>query len=149
MMPPNKKYIYTGFYLPSAISETFNLVVAIDSSGSIDDELLSMFLSELNYLMLSVAKYKIELLVCDDKIHSHNTFYTGDELDVEVKGGGATDFRPVFEYVEENLENTNLLLYFSDLDGVFPKDEPNYEVKWVTNMEVIPPFGNIILMDKV
>lgn len=149
MMPPNKKLIYSGFYLPSAVSDTFNLVVAIDSSGSIDEELLSQFLSELNYLMLSMPKYKIELIVCDDKIRSVDTFYTGDEFEVDVKGGGGTDFRPVFLYVEENLENTNLLLYFSDLEGAFPKDEPSYEVKWVTLSDVIPPFGSVILMDNV
>lgn len=148
MMPPNKKYIYSGFYLPSATSETFKLTVAIDSSGSIDDELLSEFLSELNFLMLSVAKYKIDLLVCDEKIRKHKVFYSGDELDVEITGGVGTDFRPVFSYIEENLENTNLLLYFSDLNGVFPNSEPNYEVKWVTKSEIKPLFGNVILMDE-
>ena len=148
MMPPNKKYLYMGFYLPSAISETFNLVVAIDSSGSIDDELLSEFLSELNYLMLSVPKYKIDVLICDDKIHSHNTFYTGDTLEVDVKGGGGTDFRPVFSYIEESLEDTKLLLYFSDLDGVFSKDKPNYEVNWISINDVEIPFGDVILIDK-
>jgi len=136
-----------GFYLPSAISETFNLVVAIDSSGSIDDELLSESLSELNYLMLSVPKYKIEVLICDDKIHSHNTFYTGDTLEVDVKGGAGTDFRPVFSFIDENLEDTNLLLYFSDMDGIFPKDEPNYEVKWICKKNENPPFGKTIIME--
>ena len=149
MMPPNKKYISSGFYLPSATSETFNLVVAVDSSRSIDDELLSEFLSEINYLMLSVSKYKIDLLVCDEKIHEHKTFYSGDELEVELKGGVGTDFRPVFSYIDENLEDTNLLLYFTDLQGVFPKDEPNYEVKWVTKSENQPPFGTTILMNEV
>ena len=148
LIPPNKKYLHLGFYLPSAISETFNLVVAIDSSGSIDDELLSQFISELNYLMLSIPKYKIELLVCDDKIHEHKTFYTGDTLELEVKGGGGTDFRPVFSYIDENLDSTNLLLYFSDLDGIFPKYEPSYEVKWISQTNQETPFGNIIYLDK-
>jgi predicted metal-dependent peptidase len=149
MIPPNKKYISSGFYLPSATSETFNLVIAIDSSGSVDDELLSEFLSELNFLMLSVQKYKIDLLVCDEKIRTHNTFYSGDELDVEIKGGVGTDFRPVFSYVDENLDDTNLLLYFSDLQGVYPKDEPDYEVKWVTKSDDKPDFGSVIKMDEV
>jgi predicted metal-dependent peptidase len=146
MMPPNKKYIYTGFYLPSATSETFNLVVAIDSSGSIDEELLSEFLSELNYLMQSVAKYKIDLLVCDDKLHSHETFYSGDELEVNIKGGGGTDFRAVFSYVDAELEDTKLLLYFSDLDGIFPNDEPNYEIKWISPKGKDVPFGSVVII---
>jgi predicted metal-dependent peptidase len=148
MMPPNKKYISHGFYLPSAISETFNLVVAIDSSGSVDEKLLSEFLSELNFLMLSVARYKIELLVCDDMVRSHNTFYSGDELEVEIKGGGGTDFRAVFSYVDEHLDDTKLLLYFTDLNGSFPEHEPSYEVKWVCKKNDAVPFGDIILLDE-
>ena len=149
MMPPSKKHLYRGFYLPSATSETLNLVVAIDSSGSVDDKLLSEFLSELNYLMLSVAKYKIEFLVCDDKVHLHKTFYSGDELEADIKGGGGTDFRPVFEYVDANFEKTQLLLYFSDLDGIFPKEEPNYDLRWITKNKLTPPFGSVIEMQDI
>ena len=131
-MPPNKKFLSQGIYLPSLTSETFNLVIAIDSSGSIDDELLSEFLSEVNSLILSIIKYKIDILVCDYKVRSHKTFYGGDTLELSLEGGGATDFRPVFEFIDENLFDTKLLIYFTDLDGTFPKVMPNYEVKWIS-----------------
>jgi predicted metal-dependent peptidase len=147
LIPPSKKLLYQGIYLPSNISITFKLVIAIDSSGSIDDELLNTFLSEVDFLMQMVPNYQIDMLVCDEKIHTHKTFYTGDTLDIKVVGYGATDFRPVFEYVDANLDDVQLLLYFTDLDGFFPKESPSFEVKWVSQKEKTIPFGSLILLE--
>ncbi len=145
LMPPNKKFLHMGVYLPSCVSNRFALVIAIDSSGSVDENLLNAFLSEVNFLMDSVANYKIDLFVCDDVIRSHQLFYSGDLLEVSLQGGGATDFRPVFEFVERELEDTKLLLYFSDLEGIFPHATPAYSVKWIAPKEREVPFGEIIL----
>ena len=146
-MPPNKKFLYLGFYLPSSVSQRFKLVVAVDSSGSVDDELLGEFLSELNFLMNTIPSYEINLLVCDEKIRSHKVFYSGDSLEADVKGGGATDFRPVFEFIDNKLEDTKLLLYFTDLEGIFPQKYPNYSVKWIVPKEVDVPFGEILVLE--
>lgn len=147
LLPPNKKFLHQGIYIPSSISNKFNLVVAIDSSGSIDEELLDRFLSELNFLMSMVQNYQIELIVCDDKIQSHQTLYSGETLEVSLVGGGGTDFRPVFKYLEEELQDVKLLLYFTDLDGTFPQDEPTCRVKWVVQKELEVPFGSLIVLD--
>jgi len=146
-MPPNKKFLHLGFYLPSSVSDRFKLVVAVDSSGSVDEDLLSEFLSELNSLMNTIPSYEINLLVCDDKIRSHKVFYSGDILEAKVEGGGATDFRPVFEFIDAELEDTKLLLYFSDLDGVFPTKEPFFAVKWIAPKEAEVPFGELVVLD--
>jgi len=147
LLPPNKKFLHIGIYLPSCISQRFKIVVAVDSSGSVDEKLLGKFLSELNFLTNTISNYQIDLLVCDDKIESHKTFYNGDILEAELKGGGATDFRAVFEFIENEFEDVKLLLYFTDLDGIFPKDEPNYEVKWISPKESRVPFGDIIVLE--
>ncbi len=146
LIPPNKKFLSQGIYLPSTVSQTFRLVIAIDSSGSIDEELLSQFLSEVNFLMSLVSHYQIELIVCDEKIHSHKTFYSGESLEVDVKGGSGTNFRPVFEFVDLEFDDVKLLLYFTDLEGKFPQVEPSYSVKWVTPKEKEIPFGEIIVI---
>lgn len=146
LIPPNKKFLSQGIYLPSSTSQTFRLVIAIDSSGSVDDALLSEFLSEVNFLMSLVSHYQIELLVCDEKIHTHKTFYSGDNLELEIKGGVGTDFRPVFDFVKKEFDDVKLLLYFTDLEGVFPNEQPNYEVKWISPKEVNIPFGSLILL---
>ena len=146
LIPPNKKFLSQGIYLPSTTSQTFRLVIAVDSSGSVDEELLGDFLSEVNFLMSLVSHYQIELIVCDEKIHSHKTFYSGDTLDVDIKGGSGTDFRPVFEFVESAFDDVKLLLYFTDLEGRFPRDEPSYSVKWVTPKVEDVPFGELIII---
>ncbi len=146
LLPPSKKLLSYGIYLPSNISQTFRLVIAIDSSSSIDNTLLNQFLSEVNFLMALVQNYQIELLVCDDKVQSHTTFTSGDSLEVNLQGNGGTDFRPVFAYCEENFDEVKLLLYFTDLEGIFPTKTPNYEVKWVSEKEKEVPFGEKILL---
>jgi len=146
LLPPSKKLISQGIYLPSNVSQTFRIVVAIDSSGSIDEILLSSFLSEVNFLMSMVARYQIELLVCDEKIKLHKTFYSGEALECEVKGGSGTDFRPVFAFIDKEFDDVKLLLYFTDLQGNFPPQAPQYEVKWVSPKEVEVPFGELILL---
>lgn len=146
LLPPSKKLISQGIYLPSNVSQTFRIVVAIDSSGSVDDTLLSEFLSEVNFLMSMVARYQIELLVCDEKIQEHKTFTSGEALECSVKGASGTDFRPVFAFVEREFDDVKLLLYFSDLQGTFPHEPPNYEVKWVSPKQEEVPFGTVIVL---
>jgi len=147
LIPPNKKFLSQGIYLPSTTSQTFRLVIAVDSSGSVDETLLSQFLSEVKFLMSLVSHYQIELIVCDEKIHSHKTFYSGESLEVELKGGSGTNFRPVFEFIEREFDDVKLLLYFSDLQGKFPLEEPHYSVKWITPKVEEIPFGEIIILE--
>ena len=147
-LPPSKKLLYLGTYLPSLTSEHFRLTIAVDSSGSIDEVLLNSFMSEINSIMLHLSNYEIDLLVADAKVQSHEKFYAGEILGCTLKGGGGTDFRAVFEYVEQNIYDTSLLLYFTDLDGFFPKEEPLYEVVWITPKEREIPFGRLIVLDQ-
>ena len=148
LLPPSKKLLYAGIYLPSAISQTFRLVIVVDSSGSVDELLLNEFLSEVNFLMSLVQNYQIEMLVCDDKVHSHATFYSGDNLEVDLKGNGGTDYRPAFEFINKEFDDVKLLLYFTDLEGIFPVERPNYEVKWISPKVVEVPFGEVLELVK-
>lgn len=144
VLPPSKRLLYMGTYLPSLDSQRLHLVVAIDSSGSVDEVMLGMFIAEIESLMLTFYEYEIELVVCDAKIHSRQTFHSGDQLEYHLQGGGATDFRPLFELIDSELPFTRLLLYFTDLQGRFPDEEPAYEVLWVTASQATAPFGRVI-----
>jgi len=147
MMPPSKKLLYTGIYLPSLYSDTLRLTIAIDSSGSVDENLLSIFMSEVEAILIHFPSYIIDMIVCDAKIQSHRQFVSGEPLDVEIKGGGGTDFRPVFEFIEERLSAPSLLLYFSDTEGSFPKAEPFYDVIWISSQECNVPFGDVLVLE--
>ncbi len=143
---PSKKLLHADLYLPSASSSRFKFVVAVDSSGSIDEELLSEFISELNHIVATIPNYEIDLVVCDDRIRSHQKFYTGEKLDLYIEGGGGTSFVPLFEFVDKHLDGVDLLIYFSDLDGKFPLVAPSYGVKWVSASDTLPPFGEVIAL---
>jgi len=145
-MPPNKKYLYLGIALPSLASDTLSLCVAIDSSGSIDESLLGAFTEEFKIIMTNFPSVKIELLICDARIQAHYTFHGGQKLDFKIKGGGGTDYRPVFDYIDANLPMNTMLLYFTDGDGWFPKRAPGYDVLWALSRPAKVPFGRPLVI---
>jgi len=146
-MPPNKKHLYRGFALPSLTSDTLSLIVAIDTSGSINDILLGTFIEEFKSIMQSFPAVSIELIIADAKVHGHYSLQGGENMDFQLKGGGGTDYRPVFEYIDANLPMSSMLLYFTDGEGIFPRIPPPYEVLWALsqNKKKIP-FGRPLVI---
>jgi len=146
MMPPSKKLLYSGIYLPSLYSDTLRISIAIDSSGSVDERLLSLFMSEVEAILIHFPNYIIDLIVCDAKIQDYKQIISGEVLEIEIKGGGGTDFRPVFELIETTFSPPSLLLYFSDTRGNFPSTEPLYPVIWIDAEEREVPFGTLLVI---
>jgi predicted metal-dependent peptidase len=146
-VPPNMKYLYRGIYLPSLSSDLLRIVIAIDTSGSVDETLLSTFLGEINSIMQSYPNYEIDVITADAKIQSHQVFLPGENLKYEVSGGGGTDFRPVFEYIDQQINYPTLLLYFTDGMGTFPETEASYDVMWIMPEEKEVPFGEVMVLE--
>lgn len=142
--PPNMKYLYLGFALPAIYGEELHIAVAIDTSASVDKALLEQFLAELGEIMQVFPNYKIELIECDAKIQQHSTLYPTQPLQAEVKGGGGTDFRPVFDMLEEEMYAVKFLLYFTDGMGKFPVYLPRIDTLWVMPEAVEVPFGEVL-----
>jgi predicted metal-dependent peptidase len=145
-MPPSKKLLYEGIYLPGVHSRRLELAIAIDSSGSVDESLLALFIAEVESIMESFGSYSIDLAVCDDRIRSTYHFENAESMQYSLSGGGGTDFTPVFEWIESLPSAPKSLLYFTDLEGKFPPEEPSYEVIWVTPNEASSPFGRVIVL---
>jgi predicted metal-dependent peptidase len=146
-MPPNKKHLYRGVALPSLTSDTLSLIVAIDTSGSIKEDLLGAFIAEFKSIMENFPAVAIELIIADAKVHAHYTFQGGNKLDFALKGGGGTDYRPVFDFVDVTIPNATMLLYFTDGEGIFPKIPPAYEVLWALSQDRGRiPFGRKIVI---
>lgn len=144
LIPPSKKLLYDGVYLPGVHSRHLELAIAIDSSGSVNEVLLSQFIGEVESITELFGSYTIDLIVCDDRIRSYETFERGEAITYTLSGGMGTDFRPVFELIETWMNRPKLLLYFTDLDGKFPPYEPPYEVLWIVPIGVEVPFGRVI-----
>ncbi|HEO97993.1 MAG: hypothetical protein JW682_06735 [Campylobacterales bacterium] len=145
-MPPNMKYLYRGIYLPSLSSDLLRVIIAIDTSGSVDKELLGIFLGEVESIMEVYPNFEIDIITADTKVHSHKTYLPGEALEYEVSGGGGTDFRPVFDYIDQNIDYPTALLFFTDGQGIFPSEEANYDVLWIMPEAVEVPFGEVLLL---
>ncbi len=146
-VPPNMKYLYRGIYLPSLSSDLLRIVIAVDTSGSVDESLLSLFVAEVNSIMQSYPNYEIDFITADAKIQSRNVYLPGENIAYEMSGGGGTDFRPVFEYIDQNINYPTLLLYFTDGMGTFPKNEPTYDVMWVMPEKREVLFGEVMVLE--
>jgi len=104
---PNRRYIGAGIYMPSGISEQVDeLVVAIDTSGSIGNVALSAFLTEVKSVCDTVKPNKVRVLYWDTKV-CRDEAYDIHELDDLVEstkpaGGGGTCVECVPEYMQEH-----------------------------------------------
>ncbi len=119
------------------------LAVAIDTSGSCCGEVLQRFLGELLAVVRDSgsAPFSMTLIQCDTEVQNVRHLETEDQVqdlvsNFRMYGGGGTDFRPVFDYLEKQKEEPDGtpfrgLLYLSDGCGEFPGKAPDYPVIFV------------------
>lgn len=146
---PNRRYCQSGFILPSLFSERLGrIAISIDTSGSIDEQLLNEFLSEVEGIVSEARPSGIELFDCDAAVNHRWSLEPTDPLPREFTGGGGTDFRPVFDAVARDAESPACLIYLTDLWGTFPDSEPAFPVLWATTESRNAPFGEIVELRK-
>lgn len=140
---PNRRYIHQGIYLPSrAPEETGVVAVAIDTSGSIGEKELNEFGAELNSIIKDLKPEKVVLMWADAAVCKVQEFTYEDEIVLTPKGGGGTDFRPVFKYVDKHEIKPKALVYLTDGYGSFPDEPAPYPTMWViNNNQITPPWG--------
>ena len=102
-----------------------NMLVGIDTSGSVCDSELKEFINEIHHLYK--AGVDITIVQCDTQIQSIKK-YDG-KFELEVSGRGGTYFEPVLEHFEENRQFTSLI-YFTDGEA-WTDMKPRKPVLWV------------------
>jgi len=136
--------------LPRLSSEGLDVVAAVDTSGSISDEELREFVTELDALKGQV-RAKVTLLACDNHVAENAPWefepWDTMQLPPGLEGGGGTDFRPVFDWVETENRSPNLLVYFTDAEGRFPPLPPGYPVIWLVKGKGKVPWGERVQLN--
>jgi predicted metal-dependent peptidase len=136
--------------LPGLRSQHIDLLVVLDTSGSISDDEMQEFLSEVNAIKGQVGA-RITLHACDEKLAPEGPWIFDPWEDVELPGklpgGGGTRFTPVFEWAEWQDRAPDLLVYFTDARGEFPKSEPSYPVLWLVKGKEKVPWGQRIQLN--
>ena len=130
--------------MPRLASQSVNVLVALDTSGSVQEEELREFLGEIDALKGQV-RAEVTLHACDDKLDANGPWHFAPweplRLPEEISGGGGTDFRPIFDWVRHEHLSPDLLVYFTDAQGHFPEREPPYPVLWLVKGKSAVPFG--------
>jgi predicted metal-dependent peptidase len=145
--PPNRRYVHMGIYLPSLHSQELkNIVMAMDTSGSISNDDLKAFASEVRAIVQDF-RANTKVIYCDAVVQSVEEFDADSPIELHPGGGGGTDFVPPFEHIAEHGDDPVCMIYQTDgYCDSFP-DEPPYPVLWVLtrkNEYFNPPFGEVV-----
>lgn len=120
-------------------------VIVIDTSDSTSGELVKNFLRETFQILHQREHFftscRIRILQCDDQVRSDQEIRHLDQCEqfldqFTLFGGGGTDFRPAFAYVDRLIEqhvfqNLSGLLYFTDGQGIYPEKRPTYQTAFL------------------
>ena len=150
----NRRVIANDMYLPTVENETIGeIVVAIDTSGSIGEKELNEFASELVSICESVSPEAVRVLWWDTMVHGEQVFtdnYANIGAMLKPKGGGGTRVSCVSEYLNKNKVNAECVLVFTD--GYLESN-----VKWsiaaptlwmvTENKDWTPPVGKKVFME--
>ena len=138
-IPPNRRHVHNGLYLPSCHGEKMKIAVGIDTSGStLDDR--SKFLGELCGLVRSFGDFELYVIECDAEVGSCEHYTQDDDLDMIIKGGeyqmtggGGTSMRPIFEHIAKNQIDVDAVCIMTDgyIDSIPTNPIPSLPVLWV------------------
>lgn len=149
--PHRRRLVSQGIYMPSYTGfGAGDVAVFIDTSGSISQQELNQFFSELDDILTTCSPTGVVLIGCDAAVNSVHHLNAGDNLKeqkIDLGGGGGTSFIPPFEWVRENGYRPSAAIYFTDMCGAFPEHEPDYPTIWCRTTKADPPWGEVIDVD--
>ena len=146
---PNKRYIHMNLYLPALeSSETGEIVLVVDTSGSIGTEELNQVAAEIQEI---AATFKIgfKIIYVDADVAGVQEVEPDEDLVLKPQGGGGTHFSPAFIWLEEQGIEPCALVYFTDgYCDDFPQ-APHYPTLWIIDnaykgKSFLPPFGEVL-----
>lgn len=120
-------------------------VIAIDTSGSVQGKVVQAFIQKTYNILKQTENFftriNLHIIQCDAEVQEDHKITSAEEFEtyiktMELKGFGGTDFRPVFTYVdqlieEREFENLKGLIYFTDGQGTCPTKKPNYDTAFI------------------
>ncbi|MEM9899372.1 MAG: VWA-like domain-containing protein, partial [Pseudomonadota bacterium] len=145
-LPPSNRLAHLGILTPRFHMEGLEqIVVAIDSSSSLDDKTLQEFLSEVSLILDDLRPEAITLVTCDTEVRDVYDLNIADlPLKLDINGRGGTLFDPVFRWIEELGEAPACLIYFTDCIVRQWPEEAAFPVLWASTSDKIAPWGETV-----
>jgi len=146
-MRPNRRHIWQGLYLPGVQREGVGeVVIFVDCSGSINARQLSLFEAEVRSILEGQRPECVYVVYFDACVHKVDVYEAGQPIQLTPVGGGGTDFRPCFDWVEENHLQPQILVFLTDLYGTLPGRSPAFPVVWASTGLQHAAFGQVVPM---
>ena len=154
---PSRRSNAIGVYLPHTIKEEHvDAIVHVDTSGSIADEELRVFLSEMVGILSSYDSVDLTMIQCDSEIREVRKLERDEDFSKFVfKGRGGTSHRDVVDWVNNNTEGKTVLISctdgYSDIESCYPALKDNCSTMFVVvkggYSKSIESFGEILEID--
>jgi predicted metal-dependent peptidase len=148
---PNRRFISQGLYLPGLHSEELgNVVLAVDTSGSIDEKLLGVFAAEAD-AVLAAYDCSVTVLYHDTEVQKVQTWQSRDgPLTLDPVGGGGTSHACVFEWIDRAGVTPACVVCLTDMETEFPLQHPAVPVLWAVpgKAPTDPPFGRVVSLSR-
>ena len=152
----NKRQMANDIYMPSVENETVGeIIVAIDTSGSIGSEEITEFATELVAICNMCSPEQVRVLWWDTKVHGEQIFTEKDYGNIagllKPLGGGGTHVSSVSEYIVKNGISAECVLVFTD---GYVEGNVKWEIKsptlWMItqNRNFTPPVGKSVMFNK-
>lgn len=141
-IPCNRRFVHAGLYLPALVGYGApRIAFAIDTSGSMDDAAIAAAHAEVDAIRRQYG-CPVYVISADAAVQSGEWVLPFEELPVP-RGGGGTDFRPVFVHLADQRIPVDVLVYMTDGYGTFG-DEPAIPTIWVMTTDERPPWGEFV-----
>lgn len=149
--PPNRRLLSSGIIMPGKKSDTLRrIIMCIDVSGSITDEMMRNYVSEVAGALDDGVAERITVVYADTEVRQVDEFVQGDMVTCKTVGGGGTDFDDTFRWVKEHGEGAACVIYLTDMMTSSFGTDPGIPTLWAAYCphEVLshykPPFGEVI-----
>lgn len=145
---PNRRFVAQGIYLPSLRSESMGeVVLAVDTSGSIDQAMLAEFAAEAAGI-LECRPCQAHVVFCDAAVQRVDQWSPSDgPLTLsDAPGGGGTSHVPVWDWLRESGVDAACVVCLTDGYTDWGAD-PGMPVLWALTSEAAPPFGQAIRLE--
>lgn len=128
----DQRFVGEGLYLETISGESVHVHACVDTSGSINQDEVTRFLSEVQAILGVYPHLHCDLYFADAKLHGPHALTANSPLPTPL-GGGGTDFRPFFEYLNKHVEPhaITVAIYLTDGYGDFPAQAPSVPTLWV------------------
>lgn len=145
---PKRRFLAEDMYLPSLSGEKLGeIVVAVDCSGSVSNELLEKFSNEIKAISEDTRPTELHIVYFDHAVLKHDTYESDQEIQINPVGGGGTAFSPIFKHVSEKGILPSALVVLTDLECSDFGDAPEYPVLWAsTSDRDTVPFGDVTFL---